>query len=56
MHSYIHHTILIFISTNNYKVYAQDTHLDASKGKHVSKDKNPFNFKKKPKGKWKSKK
>jgi hypothetical protein len=56
MHSYLHHTILMFISTNIDKVSVPTTHLEASKGKHVRKDKNPFKFEKKSKGKWKSKK
>jgi hypothetical protein len=56
MHSYFHHTILMFIPTNIDKVLVQATHLEASKGKDVSEDKKPFNFKKKPKGKWKSNK
>jgi hypothetical protein len=56
MHSYIFHTILMFIPTNIDKVLLQDTHLEASKGKHVNEYKKPFKFKKKPKGKWKSKK
>ena len=56
MHTYLRHTILMFIPTNIYKVSVQATHLEASKGKHVSKDKKPYMFEKKPKGKWKSKK
>jgi hypothetical protein len=56
MHSYIHHTILMFIRTNIDKVLIKDTHMEASKGKHVREDKNPFKFNKKLKGKWKSKK
>jgi hypothetical protein len=31
-------------------------HLEASKGKHVREDKNPYKFENKLKGKWKSKK
>jgi hypothetical protein len=53
MHSYLCHTILIFIPTNIDKVSIQATHLEASKGKNASECKNPFKFKKKPKGKWK---
>jgi hypothetical protein len=37
-------------------VSVQATHLEASKGKHVSEDKKPFKYENKPKGKWKSKK
>jgi hypothetical protein len=47
---------ITFNHTNIDKVSIQDTHLEASKGKHVSKDKKPYMFEKKPKGKWKSKK
>jgi hypothetical protein len=56
MHSYLHHTILMFNPTNIDKVSVQATHLEASKGKHAIKDKNPYKFEKKSKGKWKSKK
>ena len=56
MHSYLCHTILMFIPTNNDKVSIQPTHLEASKGKHASEDKKPFKFEKKMKGKWKIKK
>jgi hypothetical protein len=47
MHSYIHHTIIMFNPTNIDKVYMQATHMEASKGKNVIEDKNPYNFKKK---------
>jgi hypothetical protein len=44
-------------NTNNiYKVFVQATHIDASKGKHVSEDKKPYKFEKKLECKWKSKK
>jgi hypothetical protein len=56
MHSYVHHTIIMFIPTKIDKVSVQDTHLEASKGKRASEDKKPFKFEKKLKGKWKSKK
>jgi hypothetical protein len=46
----------MFSPTNIDKVSVQATHLEASKGKHASKDKKPLKFEKKPKGKWKSKK
>jgi hypothetical protein len=49
MHSFIHHTILMFSPTNIDKVSIQDTHLEASKGKHASEDKNTFKCEKKPK-------
>jgi hypothetical protein len=45
----------MFKPTNIDKLSVQATHLEASKGKHVIKDKNPYKFEKKPKGKWKSK-
>jgi hypothetical protein len=35
MHSYLHHTILMFNSTNIDEVSIQATHLEANKGKHV---------------------
>ena len=56
MHPYLHHIILMFNSTNIDKVSVQATHLEASKGKHVIEDKKPYQFQRKPKGKWKSKK
>jgi hypothetical protein len=46
----------MFSPTNIDKVSVQATHLEASKGKHASEDKNPFKYEKKPKDKWKSKK
>jgi hypothetical protein len=42
MHSYLRHTILMFIHTNIDKVSIQATHLEATKGKHASEDKIPF--------------
>jgi hypothetical protein len=45
----------MFNPTNIDKVSVQATHLEASKGKHVIEDKNPYKFEKKLKGKWKSK-
>jgi hypothetical protein len=56
MHSYLRHTILMFSPTSIDKVLVQDTHIESSKGKHASEDKNPYKFEKKLKGKWKSKK
>ena len=56
MQSYLRHTILMFNPTNIDKVSVQATHLEASKGKHVVEDKKTYNFEKKSKGKWKSKK
>jgi hypothetical protein len=56
LHSYLRYTILMFIPTNIYKVSIQATHLEASKGKHARKDKDPFKCENKLKGKWKSKK
>jgi hypothetical protein len=56
MHSYLHHTILMFNPTNIDKVLVQDNHLESSKGKHAIEDKNPYKFENKSKGKWKSKK
>jgi hypothetical protein len=47
MHSYLRHTILMFKPTNIDEVSVQDTHLEASKGKHVIEDKNPHKFEKK---------
>jgi hypothetical protein len=38
MQSYFHHTILMFNPTNIDEVSVQDTHLEASKGKHVVED------------------
>jgi hypothetical protein len=51
MHSYLRHTILMFILTKIDKVSVQATHLEASKGKHANEDRKPFKFEKKPKGK-----
>ena len=56
MHSYLCHTILMFNPTNIDKVLVQSTHLEASKGKYVIEDTEPYKFEKKLKGKWKSKK
>jgi len=56
MHSYIHHTILMFTPTNIDKVLVWVTHLEASKGNNASEYKKPYTFKNKLKGKWKSKK
>jgi hypothetical protein len=46
----------MFNPTNIDKVLVEATHLQASKGKYMSKDKKPHKFEKKSKGKWKSKK
>jgi hypothetical protein len=46
----------MFNPTNIDKVSVQATHMEASKGKHATKVKNPFKLENKPKGKWKSKK
>jgi hypothetical protein len=56
MHSYIHHTILMFNPPNINKVSLQYTHLEDSKGNHVIEDTKPYKLEKKLKGKWKSKK
>jgi hypothetical protein len=45
----------MFNPTNINKVLVQAINLEASKGKHAIKDKKPFKFEKKPKGKWKCK-
>jgi hypothetical protein len=46
----------MFSATNIDRVSVEATHLESSKARHASEDKNPFKFEKKPKGKWKSKK
>jgi len=56
MHSYLQHTIMMFNPTNIDEVSVQDTHLEASQRNHMIEYKKPHKFKKKPKGKWKSKK
>jgi len=56
MHSYLQHTILMFNPTNIDEVSVQNTHFEASKGKHVFEDKKPHKFEKQLKGKGKSKK
>jgi hypothetical protein len=50
MHSYLPHIILMFNPTNIDKVFVQATHLEASKGKHVSEYKKPYKFERKQKG------
>jgi hypothetical protein len=35
MHAYLHHTIHMFNPTNIDEVLVENTHLEASKGKHV---------------------
>jgi hypothetical protein len=57
MHSYLHHTILMFNPTNIDEVSVQATHLEANKGKHVEDvSEEPHEFEEQSKGKGKSKK
>ena len=58
MHSYLHHTILMFNPTNIDEVSIQVTHIEAKKGKHDVEymSKEPHEFEEQQKGKWKNKK
>jgi hypothetical protein len=58
MHSYLHHSILMFNHTNIDEVSVQATNLESNKGKHVVEDdlEDAHEFEKQSKGKGKSKK